>query len=220
MKGIKQFGAVLAVSAMFAASTFADSRPRNESDWRTSGRNDGRNDERYERRDDRRDDRGGRNLSAQGRVTSLHRERDGYRLQLDRGAQWYYVPAAAWRARNRGLSIGLTIRLGGGYRDDRGYIYVSDADYYEGGGYGHGRGDGWISGVVRRVDYRRNVLEIRDERTRRNITVDARAADRRNRRGIDVSDLQRGDFVELEGAWVRGNVFQAHRIDSVDSRRR
>ena len=143
MKGIKQFGAVLAVSAMFAASTFAESRPRNESDWRSGGRND----ERYERRDDRRDD-----------------------------------------------------------RRDRGH--------------GYGRGAGWISGVVRRVDYRRDGLEIRDERTGRNITVDARPADRRNRRGIDVSDLQRGDFVELEGAWVRGNVFQAHRIDSVDSRRR
>jgi hypothetical protein len=147
MKGIKQFGAVLAVFAMFALSTFADSRPRNESEWRTSGRNDGRNDERYERRDDRRDDR---------------RDRDQ----------------------------------------------------------AYGRGAGWISGVVRRVDYRRDVLQIRDQRTGRHITVDARRADRRNRRGIDVSDLQRGDFVQLEGAWVRGNVFQAHRIDSVDSRRR
>ena len=89
MKKIKQFGAVLAVSTMFVASTFADSRPRNESEWRHGGRNEGRNDERYERRDDRRDNRGGRNLSAHGRVTSLHRERDGYRLQLDRGGQWY-----------------------------------------------------------------------------------------------------------------------------------
>lgn len=219
MKGIKHFGAVLAVATMFAASTLADSRPRNESEWRHGERNGGRSDERYERRDDRRDHRGGRGLSAQGRVTSLHRERDGYRLQLDRGGQWYYVPASAWRARNRGLAIGLPIRLGGGYYDDRGYIHVSDADYYDDRGYGHGRGDGWVSGVVRRVDYRRDVLEIRDERTGRTITVDARRADRRNRRGIDVSDLQRGDFVELEGAWVHGNVFRAYRIDSVDSRR-
>ena len=213
MKGIKQFGAVLAVSTLFAASTFADSRPRNEADWRNGGRGDGG----YDRRDDRRNDRGARNLSAQGRVTNLHRERDGYRLQLDRASQWYYVPASAWRSRNRGLSIGLNIRLGGGYYDDRGYIYVSEADYY--GDYGYGRGDGFISGVVRRVDYRRDVLEIRDERTGRHITVDARRAARRSRRGIDVSDLQRGDYVELEGAWVRRGVFQAYRIDSVDSRR-
>ena len=119
---IRQFAVVLAVSALTVTSTFAESRPRNESDWRRS-----------ERRDDRRSD--------------------------------------------------------------------------------------FVSGVVRRVDYRRDVIEIRDRRSGRSITVDARRADRRSRRGIDVSDLRRGDYVELEGAWVRGNVFQAYRIDSIDSRR-
>jgi hypothetical protein len=123
MNKLKQFAAVLAVSMLFVSSTFADRRPRNESD--------------------------------------------------------------AWRRSER--------------RDDR-------------------RGD-FVSGVVRRVDYRRDVIEIRDRRSGRQIVVDARRADRRSRRGIDVSDLRRGDYVELQGSWVRGGVFQAYRIDSVDSRR-
>lgn len=137
---IKQFAAVLAVSLLTATSTFAESRPRNESEWRRAEHRDDRYDRNHDRRDDRRDR-------------------------------------------------------------------------------GHRRGDGFISGVVRRVDYRRDVIEIRDQRSGRNITIDARAADRRSRRGIDVSDLRRGDYVELEGAWVRGGVFRAHRIDAVDSRR-
>ena len=124
MNRYKQFAAVLAVSMLFVTSTFADRRPRNESEWRRA---------------------------------SEHRS--------------------------------------------------------------HDRRDGYVSGVVRRVDYRRDIIEIRDRRSGRHITVDARRADRRNRRGIDVSDLRRGDYVELEGSWVRGGVFRAYRIDSVDSRR-
>ena len=211
---IKQFGAVLAISALAVTSTFAESRPRNESDWRDGNRrNERRDDRRDERRDVRRDEK--RNLSAQGRVTNLHRHRDGYRVQLDRHSQWYYVPASAWRSRGRGLSIGVNVRFGGGYYDDGGYIYVSNADYYD--DYGYSRGGGYVSGVVQRIDYRRDVIELRDERTGRRITVNARRADR-NRRGIDVNDLRRGDYVEFEGQW-RGNVFQAYRIDSLDSRR-
>ena len=217
MKKIRQFGAVLAVSALVATSTFADDRPRNGSGDGRGGRGDGR----YERNDRRGDNRGGRNLSAQGRISNLHRERGGYRVQLDRGSQWYYVPSSAWRSnRNVDLRIGISIRLGGGYYDDRGYIYVSDADYYDDYGYrDRGYNNGYVSGTVVRIDHRRDVLELRDSRSGRHVTVDARRVDRRNRRGIDVADLRRGDYVELEGEWLRGNVFQAYRIDAVDSRR-
>lgn len=208
MNKIKKFGAVLAVTALAATSTFADQRPRNGSDdWR-GGRADGR----YER-NERRGDRGARNLSAQGRISNLYRDRGGYRVQLDRSSQWYYVPSSAWRSsRDFDLRVGVAVRLGGGYYHDRGYIYVNEADYY--GDYGS------VSGTVLRVDRRRDVIQLRESRTGRHVTVDARRADRRNRRGIDVADLRRGDYVELEGEWVRGNVFQARRIDSVDSRRR
>ena len=222
MKRMKQFGAVLAAMTMFAASTFADERPRNGSDWRGGNRGSDRN--RESDRHERRDDRGARNLSAQGRITGLHRENGGYRIQLDRGNQWYFVPQSAW-SRNRGgrnldLRVGVSIRLGGGYYDNRGYIYCDDVDYIDDGyGYRDRYRDNFVSGTVRRIDYRRDVIELREERTGRIVTVDARRADRRNRRGVDVSDLRRGDYVELEGNWVRGNVFQAYRIDGVDSRR-
>ena len=237
MRKISEFAAVLAVSVLFATSTFAEERPRYGSDdWRggdgrherhdrkdgrNHDRNDGRNHDRNDGRNDDRYDRGGRNLSAQGRISSLHRERGGYRVQLDRGNQWYYVPASAWRGnRNFDLRIGATIRLGGGYYDDRGYIYCSEADYYDDYGYrDRGYNDAYVAGTVRRIDYRRNILELRDERTGRMVTVDAKRANRNRRRGIDVSDLRRGDYVELEGEWLRGNVFQAYRIDGVDSRR-
>lgn len=221
MKKIKQFGAVLAGMAMFAASTFADDRPRDGSDWR-NGRGDDRG---WERRDDRDRGRGARNLSAQGRITNLHRENGGYRVQLDRGNQWYFVPQSAWsrhRGRSADLRIGASIRLGGGYYDNRGYIHCDDIDYID-DGYGYrdrdrGYRHNFVSGVVRRIDYRKDVIELRDERTGRTVLVNARRADR-NRRGIDLADIRRGDYVELEGNWVRGNVFQAYRIDAVDSRR-
>lgn len=228
MKKIKQFGAVLAVSALVATSTFADSRPRNGSDEWRNGRNDGRHErndrnDRNDRRGDHRDERGRRNLSAQGRVSNLHRDRGGYRLQLDRGSQWYFVPSSAWRRnRNFDLRVGVSIRLGGGYYDDRGYIYVNEADYYDDYGYrDRGYNHGYVTGTVVRVSDRRDLIELRESRTGRRITVEARIADRRGaRRGIDLSDLRRGDHVELEGEWIRGNVFQAYRIDSVDQGRR
>jgi hypothetical protein len=222
INGIRKFGAVLAMAALFATSTFADDRPRNGSgDWRGNSRDgsrDGRNDGRYGRNDNR-------NHSAQGRITNLHRERDGYRVQLDRGSQWYYVPSSAWRSRGRNvdLRIGVSIRLGGGHYDDRGYIRCDDAwiddGYYEDNRYGYSNRT--LRGTVQRVDYRRGVLEVRDERSGRHVTVDLRQAERRNRsrRGIDVSDLRRGDYIAVEGEWVRGNVFEAYRIDGVDSRR-
>ena len=228
MNKIRQFGAVLAISALCVTSTFAESRPRNGSDrrddrgdWRGGNRGDNRND-RGDNRGDRRNDRGSRNLSAQGRISNLHRERDGYRVQLNRGSQWYYVPSSAWRShgrRNFDLRVGVSIRLGGGYYGDRGYIHVSDADWY-GDDYSYrdgGYNDGYVSGIVQNIDYRRDVAVIRDERTGRHVTVDLGRAERR--RGIAVEDLRRGDYVELEGSWVRGNVFSASRIDSLDSRR-
>jgi hypothetical protein len=218
INGIRKFGAIVAVTMMFAASTFAEDRHRNGSNggWR-GGRND-----RYEDRGGRRD-RDRRDLSAQGRISNVHRERGGYRVQLDRGSQWYYVPMSAWRGSRGGrgldLRVGISIRLGGGHYDDRGYIHCNDVWIDD--DYGYGYNSRYLRGTVQRVDYRRGVLEVRDERSGRYVTVDLRDAERRNRsrRGIDVSDLRRGDYISVEGSWVRGNVFEAYRIDGVDARR-
>jgi hypothetical protein len=45
-----------------------------------------------------------------------------------------------------------------------------------------------------------------------------RGAERRYR-SIDLEDLRRGDLVSLSGDWVRGGVFSAYRVESVNSGR-
>ena len=72
----------------------------------------------------------------------------------------------------------------------------------------------FVRGVVQRVDYRRDLLVLRDDRTGAFLTIDMRATGRRGR--IDADDLRRGDVVSLSGDWVRG-TFVAWRVDSVRS---
>jgi hypothetical protein len=75
-----------------------------------------------------------------------------------------------------------------------------------------------VSGVVERVDRRLGVVVLRDPRGGRPIPVKM-IARRGERAGVDLSDLRRGDRVTFVGDWGRGGVFEAWRIDSVDSRR-
>jgi hypothetical protein len=210
MKRINGLSAAVAVVVMVAsASAFADSRPRNES-WR--GEDRGRNEARRGYRDNER-------VTMQGTVRSFSRERDGYRVELDRGGYSYFVPERYVRNR-RDFRVGISIQLGGVFRG--GSIYVDSCNFPGAGGgyhdsydYGYDRN---VSGVVERIDFRRDTLVIRDQRTGRFVTVDMRRADRRSR-SVDLNDLRRGDYVELSGEWVRGGVFAAHRVDSVSSGR-
>jgi len=71
---------------------------------------------------------------------------------------------------------------------------------------------------VERVDHRRDLITVRDQNSGRFITVDANRLDRRGR-GLGADDLRRGDTITLAGTWTRGNVFEAYRIDSVNTRR-
>lgn len=74
----------------------------------------------------------------------------------------------------------------------------------------------FLTGVVERVDHRRGVVFLRDQRGRRPVAVEMA---RRNTRGIDLADLHRGDRVTFVGDWTRGGVFEAWRIEDVDSGR-
>lgn len=76
----------------------------------------------------------------------------------------------------------------------------------------------FLSGVVERVDRRRGVVLLRERRAGRPIAVEM-VRRRGNREGVDVQDLRRGDHVTFVGDWSRGGVFEAWRIDNVDSRR-
>ena len=57
-----------------------------------------------------------------GKVTSFNRERNGYRVQLDRGRDSYWVPSSYFRGRGRDIRVGINVGLGGIFRG--GSIYV------------------------------------------------------------------------------------------------
>jgi hypothetical protein len=154
-------------------------------------------------------------VTAEGRVSSFKRERDGYRVQLDQGRYSYWVPQSHFRNRRNGLNVGLSIRLGGIFRN--GAIYVDAVNWPGDNDYRRGNNDRSVDGYVDRIDVRSDTLWLRDDRGGELIAVHMRDSDRRGRG--DLRDLRRGDYVELAGEWVRGGVFNAYRIEDVRSRR-
>ena len=156
-------------------------------------------------------------VNASGRVTSFSRANGGYRVQLDRGRESYWIPESRMRNRGRDLRVGISIVLGGVFRGGR--VDVDAVSWPGDDGYGrNGRYDrnDYLRGVVERVDVRDGVLWLRDASTRRTIEVDMRDTRRSSR--IDLGDLRRGDSVTLSGQWLRGG-FAADEIESVDTRR-
>jgi hypothetical protein len=200
-------GAVVVMTA--SASAFAEPRHQNNTngDWRDSSRNESR-----------------RSQTMQGRVRSFSRESDGYRVQFDRDNHWYHVPQSAFRGRHNELRIGVSLRLGGYFGGDDFYAdscdfidgayYNDDRDYRDNRGYRNGYGNDSVSGIVERVDFRRGTMLLRDGRSGRRIEV-VMAGGSRNRRGVDLNDVRRGDRISLSGDWRRGGVFEAYNIDSI-----
>ena len=228
--------AVVAASIVVSSSAFADSRPRNET-WRGEGRDRGE----QSRRDDGRGDdrsvqryRDNQRVTAEGRVSALHQERDGYRVELERHGQSFWVPSSYVRGRQRGrdLRVGVVISIGGVFRN--GMVYVDALDWRD-EAYGryddrYDRNDRYdrdgydsryaydprqVRGTVERIDYRRDIVVIRDARTGRAVDVDLRRAVGR----IDSRDLKYGDFVVISGNWIRGTWFDAYRVESIRTRR-
>jgi hypothetical protein len=155
----------------------------------------------------------------QGRISNLSRYRDGYRVQLDRGSQWYYVPQNSLRGQGgRGidLRVGVDVRFGGYYGND-GWFNVDSCDFvdngYGNGHYGDRYGSRTLNGVVQRVDFRRGEVLVRDSNTGRQVQVEMRR--NRDRRGVDLNDLRRGDRVSFAGTWSGRRTFEAYRIDGV-----
>jgi len=224
--------ATAALTMLAATSASAEDRHR-DGTWRDNGshRDNGnyRNDNGSHRNDNnnyRNESRNNNRFSEQGRVRSFTRERDGYRVYLDRGTHPYWVPAS--RLGRRQLRVGIDLRLGGIYNGSYvdvdalgwpGDPYYNDPYAYDnGGGYdnggygGGGYADGYLTGRVERVDFRYGTLALRDDRSGHIVEVDMRATERR--RGLDLGDVRRGDRITLSGSWDRG-YFHAYRIDSV-----
>lgn len=144
-------------------------------------------------------------INVTGKVTSFSHERDGYRVQLDRG-QSFWVPQSKFGNRARDLRVGISITLGGIFRG--GSIYA-DAVSWPDQGYGYGYHEAFVRGVVERVDYRTGTVWLRD--SGRLIAADVN--------GRALRTLHRGEYVELSGQWIRGGVFDVARIDSIRGRR-
>ena len=223
------FAAGAVVVAFAAASAFADSRHREE-----TRRNDSHDSWRSEQRSG--EFRENERVTLEGTIASLEHDthRNGYRVRLDKRHEAFWVPAARIHQHLSYFRPGISVRLGGIFRG--GFIDVDlvswrDRDgrysgrYYDDRDdrrYRHrddrGRDGDSLRGEIERIDYRREVLAIRDRRTGRIVTVDVRRADRRSR--IDLEDLRRGDQIRLSGDWRRDGSFRADEIESLRTDRR
>ena len=145
-------------------------------------------------------------INATGKVTSFSHERDGYRVQLDRGRDSYWVPSSYFRGRGHDIRVGISVVFGGVYRGNG--IYVDDVNYPDGGYYNNGYyNQGLVRGVIQGIDYRAGTAWLRDDVSGRSITVDLRRVNERR--------LRRGEYVELSGSWDRGGLFDAYRVERV-----
>jgi hypothetical protein len=160
-------------------------------------------------------------MSAEGKIRSLHHERDGYHVELDRGGTSFWVPERAVRDRSGDFRIGVSVRLRGVFRD--GVVIVDMVDWpfavppFE----QHRRYEtGFVRGAIDRIDYRRDLLVVRDQRTGRLVRADMSACDHRSNRAFERRLLYRGDFIELSGSdWNHDGIFEVARIESVRQRR-
>ena len=168
-------------------------------------------------------------ISTLGRISRYERDRGGYRVWFGGGFP-YWVPDSFFVGRR--IGVGLDLRLGGIFRNGSVFVdvlgypgdpYYTDPYYNESAYYGdvatYGAGsydNGYVTGVVDRVDYRTGTVWLEDSRSGRIISVDMRRVDRRSSR-IDFDNLRRGDRVSVSGLWSTDGIFVADRIDSVDA---
>ncbi|HXA20563.1 MAG TPA: hypothetical protein VN380_26525 [Thermoanaerobaculia bacterium] len=202
-----------AIALLLATPSFAQSRwdgNRNNND-RGRQSTDARNGDNRQANNGYGDNRQANNgyrenqrVTMSGRVNSFSRERDGYRVQLDRG-QSYWVPRSSFGNRDRDLRAGVSINLGGVFR---GGSIAFDAVSYPGAVAGYVDGNGYVNGVIARIDYRDNTLVVRDQASGRLITAEMTADGRSN-----VRNLRPGDYVQMTGQWIGGGVFDVAQIN-------
>ena len=159
-------------------------------------------------RDDYRADR----ISTQGRITSMQRVGDDYRVILNFGSYTYYVPVA--QVHNRDLQVGDQVRIAGVVSGDIVNAdmlafsgdpnYVNDP-HYRGVPYGS---SGWMSGTVTEYNRHLGYMWIRDDASGLNVKIDTRHLDRRLR-----LDARPGDHISVNGSWERRDLFDAARVE-------
>ena len=154
-------------------------------------------------------------LSTQGRISSISREGDMYRLTLENGSYSYLVPVTMVGSRN--LAVGSDVRLDGIVTGDgvnvdmvavRGENYYTSDPYYHGVPYGRA---GWLSGTVQRVDRHLGYLVLRDDATGNEVKIDVRHMNMR--RPVNVWGIRSGDHISVNGSWEHRDTFDATRVE-------
>ncbi|HEY2323703.1 MAG TPA: hypothetical protein VGJ82_12665 [Thermoanaerobaculia bacterium] len=198
---------IAAAALLLGTSAFADSRPLFAT---VSVADQGRD---YDRRDHDR-----RNVSVEGRVTRITREREGYRVELDRGGYSFWVRDLNAGGHGHGaLRIGINVRMGGFYEPRYGYVVADSYDWLDQGpvvapGY---RAAVLIRGRIDRINRREETLWLRLDDGRM-INVDMTRNDRHwNNRRVEIDDLHRGDRVTLSGSWTGRNLFLVNHVEGI-----
>ncbi len=203
MNATKKLAAIAAIAVTLATpSLFADNRRQETTDgWRGRSHNS-------------------RQVSVQGRIRDIDRDRNQFVIRLDRGG---YVLLAEpqlrvetvsnrrGRARVRQLERGDAIRATG-YVDRAGRMNVQRITLVREEDDRGGSDDRFLTGIVQSVDRRGEVLWVEVQRTRPVVAVDVRRVDRNSRR-FDVDDLRRGDRITVRGDWQRNGRFEAERVE-------
>ncbi len=148
-------------------------------------------------------------ISTQGEITSMAREGDQYRIELNHGSYVYYVPMSV--VRNRDIRVGSRVRLGGVVSSDSvntDYLafsgepaYTTDPDYR---GVPQGS-SGWMSGTVMNVNRRLNYVTIRDDASGLPVKIDVRNMD--TKRSVNVWRTRPGDHISVNGSWSNRDTF-------------
>ena len=137
-----------------------------------------------------------------GRISRYEPWNGGYRVWLGAGYP-FYVSSAFFNLHH--LGIGVNIGLGGywnplGYYDAYSYPYA----YSPYSNYPSTAGE--LHGVVESVDYRNGTVVLRDDVSGNFVTTVMRGNDPR------FGQLRPGDYVDFNGSWSRGGVFNAYNV--------
>jgi hypothetical protein len=154
-------------------------------------------------------------LSTQGRISSVSRVGDSYRISLDRGSYSYLVPTAVIGTRD--LRIGSNVRLSGILNGNIVSVdmlalpgeanYTADP-YYRAVPFGS---TGWMSGTVQRLDRHLGYLQMKDDASGQVVKIDVRHMNLR--RPVNVWGIRPGDHVSINGSWENRDTFDARRIE-------
>lgn len=149
--------------------------------------------------------------SVEGRVTSMTREGDRYRITLSDSGYTFWVPRNA--VREGDVRVDQRVRFSGWV--NRGNMQVENVTVLSGYERREDRRDerrdeNWRRGRVEGINRRLNYLTIRDDESGRYIKVDVRHMDRE--RPIRVWDIRVGDHIRVRGNWENRDTFDAERI--------